>query len=170
MTTIQQFGKRVRCSGRNTLTLKLLKATDLTACQAGSHDSRLAAATRREGRPDLAMTPISALVLSDGTLVLRPMGPVTINAESDAGLIAAFDEAIANGQLRIVLDLSETTQMDSAGLAALVRGWIRVKRLRGDMALAGPAPSIKTMLTITRLITIFKVSDTVDESLELLLP
>ncbi|HEX4566100.1 MAG TPA: STAS domain-containing protein [Vicinamibacterales bacterium] len=116
------------------------------------------------------MTPISALVLSDGTLVLRPTGPVTITAESDAGLIAAFDEAIANGQLRIVLDLSETTQMDSAGLAALVRGWIRVKRARGDVALAGPAPSIKTMLTITRLITIFKVSETVDESLELLLP
>lgn len=116
------------------------------------------------------MIPISAHVLSDGALVLKPTGPVTITAESDSGLIAAFDQAIAKGHLRIVLDLSETTQMDSAGLAALVRGWIRVKRARGDMALAGPAPSVRTMLRITRLNTVFKVSETVDESLELLLP
>jgi anti-sigma B factor antagonist len=116
------------------------------------------------------MTPISAQILSDGTIVLRPTGPITINAESDAGLISAFDEAIANGRLRIVLDLSKTTQMDSAGLAALVRAWIRLKRARGDVALAGPAPSIQTMLKITRLNTVFKISDTVDECLELLLP
>jgi|SRR5579872_1444168 len=116
------------------------------------------------------MASIARQVLPDGTVVLRPTGPVAITAESDAGLIAAFDEAIANGQLRIVLDLSETTHMDSAGLAALVRGWIRVKRARGDMALAGPAPSVQTMLRITKLITIFKISETVDESLELLLP
>ena len=116
------------------------------------------------------MTPISAQVLSDGTIVLRPTGPITISADSDGGLIAAFDEAIASGRLRIVLDLSKTTHMDSAGLAALVRAWIRLKRARGDVALAGPAPSIQTMLKITRLNTVFKISDTVDECLELLLP
>jgi anti-sigma B factor antagonist len=116
------------------------------------------------------MTPISTQILSDGTLVLRPTGPITISAEPDAGLTAAFDEAIANGRLRIVLDLSKTTQMDSAGLAALVRAWIHVKRAHGDVGLAGPARSIQTMLKITKLNTVFKVSETVDESLELLLP
>lgn len=114
------------------------------------------------------MTPISSQVLSDGTLVLRPTGPVTVSAESDAGLLCAFNEAIDKGHLRIALDLSETTYMDSSGFAALVRGWTRVRRAGGDVVLSRPTQSIMHLLKITRMITVLKISDTVDEGVELL--
>jgi len=114
------------------------------------------------------MTPISSQVLPDGTLVLRPTGPVTVNAESDAGLLSAFDEALEQGHLLIALDLSETAYMDSSGFAALVRGWTRVRRAGGDVVLSGPTPSVKHLLKITRLMTVLKTSETVDEGLDLL--
>jgi anti-sigma B factor antagonist len=114
------------------------------------------------------MTPISSQVLSDGTLVIRPTGPVTANSESDTGLLCAFNEAVDKGHLRIALDLSETAYIDSAGLAALVRGWTRVRRSGGDVVLSMPTESVKHLLKITRLMTVFKTSETMDEGLELL--
>ena len=114
------------------------------------------------------MPPISSQVLSDGTLVLRPTGSVTVNAESDAGLLSAFDEALEKGHLLIALDLSETAYMDSAGFAALVRGWTRVRRAGGDVVLSRPTQSVRHLLKITRLMTVLKTSETLDEGLELL--
>jgi anti-sigma B factor antagonist len=114
------------------------------------------------------MTPISSQVLSDGTLVLRPTGSVTVNAESDAGLLSAFDEALENGHLLIALDLSEIDYMDSSGFAALVRGWTRVRRAGGDVVLSRPTQSVRHLLKITRLMTVLKTSETMDEGLDLL--
>jgi anti-sigma B factor antagonist len=114
------------------------------------------------------MGSISTQVLADGTLMLKPAGPVSISAESDADLTGAFDDAIEHGRLRILLDLSDTTLMDSSGLAALVRGWIHVRREGGDVVLASPAPSVRKLLAITRLKAIFKISETVADGLELL--
>jgi anti-sigma B factor antagonist len=86
--------------------------------------------------------------------------------ESDAALVTAFNDAVDNSQLRIVLDLSEVNTMDSSGIAAVVRSWIRVRRSGGDVVIARPAQSIRRMLTITRLMPLFKIADTLDEALE----
>jgi anti-anti-sigma factor len=112
------------------------------------------------------MTSISTRLLSDGTLVLKPAGPTVGSAESDAGLIGAFDGAIDKGQLRILLDMSEITSVDSADVAALVRSWIHVRRAGGDVVLAGPVQSVKTALNMTRLMSLFKTSETLDAGLE----
>jgi anti-anti-sigma factor len=109
---------------------------------------------------------ISTEVLSDGVLVLRPTGPLTMTDEADAALIGAFNDAVDKSQLRILLDLTEVHSMDSSGIAALVRGWTRVRRADGDVVIAGPAQSIRRMLTITRLMALFKIAETVDEGLE----
>jgi anti-sigma B factor antagonist len=112
------------------------------------------------------MTPISSQLLADGTLVLRPTGPIRVFTESEDGLLSAFNEAIYQGHVRIVVDLAETTSMDSSGFAALVRGWTHVRRAGGDVVLARPAPSVKNLLKVTRLMTLFKTSETLDEGLE----
>ena len=112
------------------------------------------------------MSPISTELLSDGVLVLRPTGPISMSDESDAALIGAFNDAVDKGQLRIVLDLAAVNSMDSSGIAALVRGWTRVRRADGDVVIARPAQSIRRMLTITRLMALLKIADTVDEGLE----
>ena len=112
------------------------------------------------------MSPISTELLSDGVLILRPSGPVSMSDESDAALIGAFNDAVDKSQLRILLDLTEVHSMDSSGIAALVRGWTRVRRADGDVVIARPAQSIRRMLKITRLMSLFKIAETVDEGLE----
>ena len=112
------------------------------------------------------MSTISRELLSDGVLVLKPTGPISMSDESDAALIGAFNDAVDNSQLRILLDLAEVNSMDSSGIAALVRGWTRVRRADGDVVIARPAQSIRRMLTITRLMALFKIAETVDEGLE----
>src|SRR5262249_39824250 len=112
------------------------------------------------------MTSISTQLLSDGTLLLRPAGSMVGSSDSDAGLAGAFSVAIDKGQLRILLDMSEIKSVDSAGVAALVRSWIRVRRAGGDVVLARPAPSVKTTLEVARLMPLFKTSETLDAGLE----
>jgi anti-sigma B factor antagonist len=111
------------------------------------------------------MTPISSQLLADGTLVLKPSGSIRVFDESEDVLLSAFNEAIHQGHVRIVLDLADTTSMDSSGFAALVRGWTHVRRAGGDVVLARPAPSVRNLLKITRLMTVFKTSETLDEGL-----
>jgi len=111
------------------------------------------------------MAEISTQLLSDSTLVLKLTGPVTVTAESDTALIGAFKQAILKGQLRILLDLSEITYMDSSGFAALVRGWINVQRAGGEVVFARPPQSVKNLLKVTRLLTLVKTSESLDDGL-----
>jgi anti-anti-sigma factor len=112
------------------------------------------------------MASISTQLLSDGTLVVTPRGPIVESGESDEGLTGAFDGAIDHGQLRILLDLSEVEFVDSAAVAALVRSWIHLRRAGGDVVLARPAQSVRSTLKMTRLMPLFKTSETLDAGLE----
>lgn len=112
------------------------------------------------------MTSISTQLLADGTLVVRPTGAMVGGTEPDTGLIGAFSGAVDKGQLRILLDLSEINAVDSAGVAELVRSWIHVRRAGGDVVFARPAQSVKTTLEVTKLMPLFKTSDTLDAGLE----
>lgn len=109
------------------------------------------------------MTPVTTQRLSGGTFVLKPQGQITVTSGSDAELVRAFHEAIENGQLQILVDLSETSYVDSSGFAALIRGWTSVQRAGGDVVLAAASPSVRKMLAMTRLMTIVKTCDTTAE-------
>lgn len=73
---------------------------------------------------------------------------------------AALNEAIDNGQNRIVMDLNKVDYMSSAGLRELVSALKRLKNGRGDLRLASLSDRVKEVLELAGLDEIFEIYDT----------
>ena len=74
-------------------------------------------------------------------------------------------EFIGGGTKKVVIDLGKVEWMSSVGLGMLISAMTAMKNAKGELKLANVTQSIESLLTITRLITIFKVYDSVDEAL-----
>ena len=66
----------------------------------------------------------------------------------------------------VVVDLSKTKFMNSSGLGMLISALTTLRNAGGDLRLANVADKIQALLVITKLITVFKHFDSVDEAVE----
>jgi len=69
---------------------------------------------------------------------------------------------IDGGALRLVLDLSSVTTMDSFGVGVLMDAFRRMSRKGGVMKLAAVTPRVRSALAITKVDSVIEVHDTVD--------
>jgi len=80
---------------------------------------------------------------------------ISLVGEVDVANTAQVREAalrlLADGVKRLVVDLSATEYMDSAGLGTLVGLLKRLKESGGTMAIAGPQPRVARLFQITGL-------------------
>lgn len=70
------------------------------------------------------------------------------------------------GKKNVVVDLSKVKFMNSSGLGMLISGMTTMRNAGGDLRLARVADRIQSLLVITKLITVFKHFDSVDEAIE----
>lgn len=70
------------------------------------------------------------------------------------------------GKKNVVVDLSKVKFMNSSGLGMLISGMTTMRNAGGDLRLANVADKIQSLLVITKLITVFKHYDSVDEAIE----
>lgn len=68
------------------------------------------------------------------------------------------------GKKNIVVDLSKVKFMNSSGLGMLISGLTTMRNAGGDLRLANVADRIQSLLVITKLITVFKHYESVDEA------
>ncbi len=100
--------------------------------------------------------------LTDAT-VLRCDGRLTMVAAPV--LKSAIDEVVESGQARVVIDLSETSFVDSSGLGALVAGLKRTRQAGGDLRIAEPQEQVRMVLALTNLDRILQPFDRLEEAL-----
>ena len=80
-------------------------------------------------------------------------GRLTIGADSD--LVAArLRELEGQAVRKILVNLTNVTQLDSSGLSALAGGFISMKRLGGAFKFLHPCGRVREVLSVTRLIDI----------------
>lgn len=94
---------------------------------------------------------------------------IEIQGRLEAFTVGALREEQArlleSGELHFIVDLSQTTFMDSAGLSALVSLLKRARQAGGDVVLIKPAdPSASRILTLTRFDQIFLLAETVEDA------
>ena len=75
-------------------------------------------------------------------------------------------ELTDDGKTNVVVDLSKVKFMNSSGLGMLISGMTTMRNAGGDLRLARVADRIQSLLVITKLVTVFKEYDTVDEAIE----
>lgn len=98
--------------------------------------------------------------LPSGVGVVTPRGRLNMVAAREfkevlTGLVDA-------GTNRIVIDLAETTFLDSSGLGALIGGVKTTRQQGGDLRIARPTETVVAVLELTNLARILRPRDSVE--------
>lgn len=75
-------------------------------------------------------------------------------------------ELISNGINKIVSDLSKVKWMNSKGLGMLMACFTSCKNAGGNFKISGATEKTKSLLMITKLMTIFESYDNTDDAVE----
>lgn len=89
------------------------------------------------------------------------MGDSTQQQFKDAVL-----KLLEQGQKHIILDFSRVRNVNSAGLGSLITLFSRTRSVGGEFILAVVPQNVRNLLHITRLDTVFVISDTVEDALK----
>jgi anti-sigma B factor antagonist len=81
-----------------------------------------------------------------------------------AGLLDKLHELKDQGKKNVVIDLGKVKFMNSSGLGMLISGMTTMRNAGGDLRLSNVADRIRSLLMITKLITVFKSFDTAEEA------
>jgi anti-sigma B factor antagonist len=92
----------------------------------------------------------------DGVTVLDLDGRITLG-EGSTLLRELIRERLRNGQRRILINLAQTSYMDSSGLGELVSGYRAVKNEGGELKLLNLNKKVSDLLQITKLYTVFDI-------------
>lgn len=65
---------------------------------------------------------------------------------------------------KVVIDLGSVSLMNSSGLGILIGGVTTMRNAGGDLKLAAVSPKVMNLLTITKLVSVFEVFDTVKKA------
>ena len=75
-------------------------------------------------------------------------------------------EFVSKGIKKVVFDLSKVTLMNSLGVGILISGLTTMKSNQGELKLSGVTERIKSLLVITRLVTIFETYNNIEEAVK----
>jgi anti-sigma B factor antagonist len=101
----------------------------------------------------------------NGVVVLEPKGKIM--GGPDAIMLHDFlHDLIAQNKKKVVIDLSKVEWMNSTGLGILISGLTTLRNNGGELKLASVTEKIQSLLTITKLITVFENYDKVEEAVK----
>lgn len=102
----------------------------------------------------------------------RDAGGVTVVAIEGQLIVAnrqdlkqLLQEALDRGDRKFLLDFSGTAYVDSSGLGALVSISKKVREVGGDLRLSGLNEDLRALFELTKLDTLFTISETTSEAL-----
>jgi anti-anti-sigma factor len=75
-------------------------------------------------------------------------------------------EHLENGDRKFVIDFSNTGYIDSSGLGVLVSLSKKIREQGGELRLSSLNEDLRTLFELTKLDTLFRITDTRDEALE----
>ena len=100
-----------------------------------------------------------------GSVVIEFKGNV-MGGPDAVSLNEKLHELIDSNKTKIVVDLAKVKFMNSSGLGMLIGGLTTMRKAGGDLRLANAAEKIRSLLVVTKLITVFKNFDSVEKAVE----
>ena len=100
----------------------------------------------------------------DDVWILDLKGKLTLGSGEQA-LRSTLQDALNAGARKVVINLEAVSTIDSTGVGELVGTYTTVTNRGAKLKLATLPPKLQDILTITQLITVFDVYETVDEAI-----
>jgi anti-sigma B factor antagonist len=99
----------------------------------------------------------------DDAVVVDLAGEVDLlhNAEIHQALV----DVCADKPLRLLVNLTEVTYMDSSGVGLLVEAYRKIKEYDGRLILFGLSPRVRSVFEVTKLDNFFRIVETEAEAL-----
>lgn len=99
-----------------------------------------------------------------GVVILQPKGKIM--GGPDASLLHdKLYEYIQQNKKHVVIDLADVDWMNSTGLGILISGYTTLRNNKGQLKLANVTDKIQSLLTITKLVTVFEAYDSVEQAI-----
>lgn len=98
----------------------------------------------------------------NGVEILKLEGKITIGA-GDQQLREVISGMVNEGKIKILLDMSGVTTIDSSGIGELVGSYTTVANRGGKLKLLHLPAKLNELLHITQLITVFEVYENEQE-------
>ena len=96
-------------------------------------------------------------------MVLEPKGKI-MGGPDATRLHDQLHEFIDQNKKKVVIDLAKVDWMNSTGLGILISGLTTLRNNGGELKLANVTQKIQSLLTITKLITVFESYDSVEDA------
>jgi len=100
-----------------------------------------------------------------GVVILEPKGKIMGGPDATV-LHDQLHELINQNKKKVVIDLSKVEWMNSTGLGILISGLTTLRNNGGELKLACVTDKIQSLLTITKLITVFENFDSIEEAVK----
>lgn len=101
----------------------------------------------------------------NGIVILSPKGKIM--GGPDASLLQdKLYEFIEQNKKKVIVDLSEVDWMNSTGLGILISSYTTLRNNDGMLKLANVTDKIQSLLTITKLVTVFEAYNSVEEAID----
>lgn len=91
--------------------------------------------------------------------VVEPKGKIIGGEETD-DLKAKVTDLLAQGNRKLVVDLSNVNYINSTGIGALVHIYTSYTNVQGKVKLCGMGKSVQNIFVITKLTSVFDTEDT----------
>jgi len=98
-----------------------------------------------------------------GVLVIEVDGQLIVGNRQD--LKQRVLDALEAGDRKFLIDFSRTGYIDSSGLGVLVSLSKKIRDEGGDLRLAGLNEDLKTLFELTKLDTLFAITDSAEQAL-----
>jgi len=92
--------------------------------------------------------------------------PIRLDASLADDFKAKMNELVDQGKYQLVIDLQQTTFIDSIGLGSLVSRIAAIRSNQGGICLVSPSPTIWKVFEITHLDKIFKCFDDIESAVK----
>jgi anti-sigma B factor antagonist len=100
---------------------------------------------------------------SNGVMIVRVEGQLVVGNRNE--LKEHLQGLLEKGERRFLIDFAQTGYIDSSGLGALVALARKVREEGGDLRLSGLNEDLRSLFELTKLDTLFAISDTPDQAL-----
>ena len=77
-----------------------------------------------------------------------------------------INQLVDNDASQIVLDLKQVSWLASLGIGAIMRNLLKIRKTGGDLRLTGLSEKVKSLFSITKLIGVIQIYDSVNEAVE----
>lgn len=103
--------------------------------------------------------------IENGVVVIELSGKIMGGPDATT-LNDKLHDLIESGNTRVVADLADVNWMNSSGLGILISALTTIRNAGGDLKLASVTEKIKSLLKITKLLTIFNTYDNTEAAVK----